>query len=505
MSIKAEDLLQVLREAARSPWLALAAAYVFLALNVDFARDLRWHDGQRLAQVVVLAMAGFLVLLPERGREIAMVWMQWPHWARSVMSLVLLLGLWSAAVAPLPRWALLECVTFVLLLVLAIGVASAWRHPEARREEALVCVFYAAALAYCVKTATVYVTMIAVGPAYDSGFAVEHLGFAVEELFTGFSNVRFFSQVQTLLLPFLLLPAMCWTRTRLQVALLAVVPLIWWMLLIASGTRGTWVAMLAAAVLATLCCGIAGRRWLRWQVFGLVAGLALYVLLIIVLPELLLAPEIRELASSVISRRGEITSLRGREELWQLSLGLIVTHPWLGIGPMHFAQRLSEIGAHPHNSLLQFAVEWGLPVMFLLLAVTVITGARWLLKVYRDQAQAEVGFSAMVQVALLAAISGAAVQSLVDGTLVMPVSQMTLALLVGWAMGRGMSMPMPTVRLRAYGMRFVAAAAAAGLLWAVAPEIGSLAQRELDHLKALKPGPTPRLQARYWTHGWIPD
>jgi len=155
--------------------------------------------------------------------------------------------------------------------------------------------------------------------------------------------------------------------------------------------------------------------------------------------------------------------------------------------------------------LLQFAVEWGLPVMFLLLAVTVITGARWLLKVYRDQAQAEVGFSAMVQVALLAAISGAAVQSLVDGTLVMPVSQMTLALLVGWAMGRGMSMPMPTVRLRANGMRFVAVAAAAGLLWAVAPEIGSLAQRELDHLKALKPGPTPRLQARYWTHGWIPD
>jgi hypothetical protein len=53
-------------------------------------------------------------------------------------------------------------------------------------------------------------------------------------------------------------------------------------------------------------------------------------------------------------------------------------------------------------------------------------------------------------------------------------------------------------------MRVLAALSVLGLLAAVAPEVGRLQQRELEHLQSLQPGNGPRLLPRYWTQGWIP-
>ena len=52
--------------------------------------------------------------------------------------------------------------------------------------------------------------------------------------------------------------------------------------------------------------------------------------------------------------------------LWKQAVNLIKQHPFFGVGPQHFAYYPNEWGAHPHNAVLLFATEWGLPVIHLI-------------------------------------------------------------------------------------------------------------------------------------------
>jgi hypothetical protein len=98
----------------------------------------------------------------------------------------------------------------------------------------------------------------------------------------------------------------------------------------------------------------------------------------------------------------------------------------------------------------------------------------------------------MMMVALLAAITGAAAQAMVDGNVVMPVSQILLALLCGWAMGSALSAaPAIPASVRRSGVAFkcFVLIAASGLAYGVAPELGHLAEREPPPVAAvLAPG-----------------
>ncbi|MEH6789270.1 O-antigen ligase family protein [Parasphingorhabdus sp.] len=65
----------------------------------------------------------------------------------------------------------------------------------------------------------------------------------------------------------------------------------------------------------------------------------------------------------------------GRTEIWLETIRLISDRPWLGFGGMQF-QHVNSAAAgffkHPHNSILQFAFDWGLlgcTAMLLMLAI----------------------------------------------------------------------------------------------------------------------------------------
>jgi len=486
--------LSELRQFVRlMPLLAAAAAYVMLAPNIDFAPDLTWHDGQRLAQLALLMLVGCAVLLPATGRPVWETWALLPRWSRLVLGMVLILGLVSGIVAPLPRWALLEWSSLVLLGMLVFAVAASWRVSSPMRDQILVGVFFATGLAYGVKAVTMYVAMLAVGPEYG-------LGFKTEELFTGFSNVRFFSHVQTMLLPFLVLPALWWGRTPLRCTLLFSIPVAWWMLAIASGTRGSWVALLIGALLAWWFGGKSGSRWMRWQTGALLGGAATYLLFVILVPDWLARP------ASFMHRVDDIISLRGRDVLWELSADLIAQHPWLGIGPMHFAKHLSVLAAHPHNAILQFMAEWGVPAALGITVVWTAGGLAFGLHVRRMASVVEPDRHSMVLVALLAAITGASAQAMVDGILVMPVSQILLALLSGWALGTYFSARAATPasgHRSGLAFRGTVLVAAVILTWSVLPELGRLEERMQAHLRLQPEGPNPKLLPRFWIQGWI--
>jgi hypothetical protein len=479
---------------AAAPWaVLLVAVYVFFAANVDLTAELQWHDGQRLGQLVLMVLFG-AVALAFWGQSVCGTWLLLPRWSRHALGLVLFLGALSSFLATFPRWAFLEWGMMTMLVIMALGIAGVCRSAEALRERGLVLFGFATALAYCVRSVTVYLAMLLVGPSYG-------MQFAVEDLFPGFSNVRFFGHLQTMLLPFLVLPALWWGISPARKTLLMVVPAIWWSLAIASGTRGSWVALLIGMIIVFAILGASAGRWLRQQLLALSCGAIGYVLFIVLLPRWFYP------SASFMFRETDIFSLSSREKLWKLSMDIVFEQPWMGIGPMHFANHLSILAAHPHNAVLQLMVEWGVPAAMMFTAVCAAGGLSWVLRVRRM-----VSVPAMVQerqiftaAALLAALTGAAAQAMVDGIIVMPVSQACLALLTGWALGWSQAgLAVSRVAWQTVWLfRGLTLVAVIGLVLGSWPELGHLEERAQAHLRTVEPGPNPRLLPRFWIHGWI--
>jgi len=476
-----------------SPWaLVVVALFVFLAPNFDFAHALTWHDGQRLAQLGAIVAVLLTLLVPGSAARVTTVWAGLPRAIRYALLTAFALGLMSSAVAQLPRWALLDWGLFLLLIVLGLSIAANRCVLGDRADTVLVLLFFGTAAAYTVTTCLVYGGMLLVAPDLGQGFDIG-------ELYTGFSNVRFFGYVQTMLLPFLLLPAMCWGTTHLRCVMLWSVPAVWWMLVVGSESRGTWVALLAGAIAVILFGGGDGRRWIKWQCAGLLCGLLCYGIFVLGIPQLM------DLPTLFMHRTGDIISLSLRDVLWSKALGFALQHPLLGIGPMHYAYEINEIAAHPHNALLQWFSEWGFPAGFLLTGVWAVGGLSWAAAVRRAAAQGNAD-ARLFRMALLAALTGASAQAMVDGVLVMPASQMLFALLCGWALGMAQSATEP-VRLVGGTERVLLAClvlfAAATVVYGVIPEIGYLAERQQNFLAHAAPG--LRLLPRFWALGWIAD
>lgn len=472
-------------------WLLLPVAiYVFLAPNVEFAPHLTWHDGQRIAQLVLLSifLAGFA--LHGVAASIVEFWTAIPYWSRFTLITAFTLGLCSALQAHIWRWASLEWAMLLLLLFVVLGVAAGIRAGGRPLQRLLVLMFYATAVAYAVKAMVVYLTMLTVGASYG-------MAFEVRELFTGFSNIRFFGHVQTMLLPFLLLPALWWATTLRQRLLLGVVPVLWWTFAVASGTRGTWIALFVGALAVVMFGGRASHRWIKWQVAGLGCGLACYVIFVLLVPYLLAQPV------SFLHRTHDIISLSSREVIWSAAIGFVRENPLFGIGPMHFAYYANAVAAHPHNMILQFMAEWGIPAALMFTTVFAAGGLAFAGHVRHAIKQGD-DHERLVRIALLAALTGAAAQAMVDGVLVMPVSQTVLALLCGWALGMAQTTTQE-VRGASGAARSVLAItvliAVSAVGWAVAPEIGILAERQKNYLSSTIP--EPPLLPRFWALGWI--
>jgi len=473
------------------PWTLFAtAAYIFLAPNVDLAIMLQWHDGQRLAQLTLLAVV--VLVVGVRGVSRGGLYAAWPPLSfpvRAALLVAFALGLVSSLDAPLMRWAMLEWGMSWLMVVLTLSIAAECRLAGRQMDQKLVILFFATAMAYATSVGAVYVTMLMVAPVYGQSLDLR-------ELYIGFSNVRFFGHLQTMVLPFLLLPAMWWGTTKGRSFLFWAVPVVWWMLMIGAGTRGTWGGVIVGVAVVACCGGIAGRRWIQWQIAGFLGGLACYALFVLIVPELLQLPTL------YLHRNGEIMSLSLRDILWNKALAFTASHPLFGVGPMHFAYYSTDIGAHPHNVVLQWLAEWGIPAAVLLTGVCATGGIAFLRHV-RSAGFAVENRTSMIRVALLAALAGAGAQAMVDGVFVMPVSQITLALLCGWALALALEAKIARNSLvferGLFGM--LTLVAAIGVACGVAPEIGHIGARERAYLSTKPPGTW--LMPRFWAQGYI--
>lgn len=234
-------------------------------------------------------------------------------------------------------------------------------------------------------------------------------------LISGFDNPRILNQLQVMLLPLLLLPFITLSLAkyqRLSVFLMA----IHWMAMIQTEARGAILSLTLAGALVLYFNRAADRKTiLKPLAQSILVGLALWAVLIVVIPYLLIGE------TNLRFRTGS----SGRAELWLYALNSIRDNFWLGLGPMSFAWAEGKplFNAHPHNSSLQILYEYGF-LVFLVLLIWVTRALHIALKKIDSDLHRE------TDTVVLFSILSALCYSQLSGVIVMPITQLMLVFLI---------------------------------------------------------------------------
>lgn len=388
-----------------------------LALFVNFML-MGGHDHQRLVELATVLIGAGIVLVACPSVLVGM----FAGPAGKVLAAFFALGIFGATAAFSPRLAAFEVANLFLLYLLASAIATeiARRGQRAMRL-ILGCMGVACAMYACLFFGT-YLGSIGLGKSL-----------ALEDFTPNFSNIRFFNHAQTLTLPLLVLLCCSTPRASKLGKLWLAVTAYWWMALLATNGRGTLVGIAAASVVVAVLARRRARQYLRTMALTVVLGLLAYGVFLVAIPAMLGIPGINAVAYVVDRTTADPTS--GRTVLWHQAMAMAAQHPWLGVGPMHFAHQEGVVHtcAHPHNWVFQIAAEWGLPALLCLL-IAIGLGLRALLRAGGRIAAGDTDNEATFA-ALLAGAVAVLVDGLVSGIVVMPQSELTVALHLGCALG----------------------------------------------------------------------
>lgn len=443
-----------------------------------------WHDEQRALQIVVLSLLGPLILW-----RLAREW-QWRAVRPPVpLIAVFLLGLASALRSSQTGHGLADLALYASLFLLAQGVALALAQRGAESVRIVGRLALLLALGHAVGILTRYAAALQLQSPMDTMV-----------LLLGYANPRFPSALYALLTPLVAALAVDRSERRDLRFVADVVLILLWCFNIALQTRAVGFAyVLAVPTIVVLLGWRATSAMMTRLAVTAVLGAALYGVMFLGIPQWIGA------GLAQASREGLLAG-SGREALLRMGWESIRQAPLLGVGPMGFAAIANKIGAHPHNWIVQLAVEWGVPAALL----TVVMVARGLgsasLRIRQLVSEAYPAAPAAVG-AFLAVVVGL-IYGLVDGNLVMPVSQTAFFIAVGILLGTTMP-PVasqadsgPVTRGVRTALLAAAATAAVYLAWYTIQTLQRQEARRAWHEQNRMP--TPNLLPRFWEQGLIP-
>jgi O-antigen ligase len=457
--------------------------YFFLSLIFVFflvvAPSLAEHDMQRVGQVAVGVVSLVFLLSKSLHCDGSLFFGRTSGY---LLFLVAISGVISSAFSHRFSWAISD----VCLFVVCCGIANFFAVVRVQiGAVADRCLGYFLLILCLVKTTQFFSSAL-------GAFLNEAGKLDLDLLVVGFSNKRFYGQFQTFTLPLLAVPLLLHTFKPSTKAWIFGLLACWWMIAICGGTRGTWLGMgCAAAVL--FFCGPFGRRWCCWQLAATAVGLLLFWCLFSLLPGYL-GIEILNFAGDRLT-----TSLSARDVIWHQAWEMIKERPLLGFGPMHFADIHNPVAAHPHQAILQWACEWGVPST-LLVGWLAARGLFSTLMLIRKKAASSEPVD-LLRICLFASLLGALAQSMVDGVIVMPYSQLWLAIVVGWLLGihEWAVKPEPTGPILRWGWLGTLAIAVGFLVYVVARDFPHLDEREQQYGHDFG----GNFQPRFWLQGVI--
>ncbi len=373
------------------------------------------YDLKRILVIVFVVVA--MVLLSCRKSVPITILSPYTCW---VVCVIFILGFISALNSKHPFWSLLELANFLLLFCLfyIVGVLIA----DIGKTVVLQYFFwFALFFSVCIS---VKFFLLLLFHAFDANRPDVH------SLVAGFMNVRFFNQLQVMLMPLLCLSFYIEQLNKYkQAAMLAFSVL--WLILLQSEARGALLAMVVAAFVVYSFLPVDLRKaFIRPIMKAVAIGTLLWLVLIIIIPLFIFDSQIWQLR----------TNSSGRIDMWIYILQTIPECVWLGYGPMSFAWAEAKPlpNAHPHNALLQFLYEFGLVTFVFVSSWSVLKLATMLKKLelfLTQQTVIERNTNKQIQreetdIVLVFALCSVWVYAMFDGVIVMPLSQALLAALL---------------------------------------------------------------------------
>lgn len=324
---------------------SVLSGYITGYLGVDNAYDLK----RILVVLFIVCSAVGLLWRPSIPIIVPSSFTLW------VVASLFILGLISTFFSQHPFWSFVELANFLLLLSLfyVIGVLIA----DIGRTAALQY-FFGFALFFSVCIAVKFFLLL-LFHALDANRPDVH------SLVAGFMNVRFFNQLQVMLLPLLCLSFYIEQLKKYKRAAMLVFGVLW-LILLQSEARGAVLALLVAAVVVyRFLPASLGKAFIRPIMKAVAFGTLLWLVLIIIIPLFIFDSPIWQLR----------TNSSGRIDMWIYILHAIPERIGLGYGPMSFAWAEARPlpNAHPHNALMQFLYEFGVVAFILATSWSLIT------------------------------------------------------------------------------------------------------------------------------------
>lgn len=409
------------------------------------------HDSQRMVELF------FICLLLIKSIEIrkSISYLPMGKFIRYALYFLTALAIASSMMAASPRHAIIEITLFSGLFYLAFYIARLYQENSLQLINRLIYSFWGGIMLSMVAFYVGYITATAFKTPVNWPGPI-----------TGFNNVRFFNQYQLWTLGLIVLPLLAFELKNLRTRYWLHLGLIcWWVMLFHSASRGvllSWVLgiLITAAVYKNLAW-----PFIRLQLIHMTSGFLLFQILFRLIPFL------RE--SAVVTGTIVRDTTSDRFALWNQALQLIQEHPLFGVGPMHFAW-YSPISAHPHNSILQIMCEWGLPAALLIFAIVFYALRSWLIKFDTSKLQSQTAHDRNLAIILFFTAATNAAYSLVDGVIVMPISQVMMFTFIGLMLGYyhlGNKAETGIIKKTNHINRLFAGILLTALVWSILPEI----------------------------------
>lgn len=424
---------------------------VTLSLNYSLLPNLSSHDDKRVLELLLISTTLLWVVLG--GISTVPACLLWKIQTRYAAYLLLALACVSAWLSASPPHAVQEISVFAGLFYVCQLTAVLWREYHLKLVQWLV---YAVLLCAVLYMAGFYA-------GYLASF-LESIPLRWPEPFLGCFNVRFFNQYQLWTLSLLCLPLLGSTIKRTAIRRwLFIILTCWWVLLFASAGRGVLLAWLFAMLITAGYYRQLARPLLRLHLTGFITGLIGYGVLFYLLPSFVVG--------GILTRTVFRDSTSDRIGLWKQAVSMIEAHPWFGVGPIHYAWYPNAIAAHPHNSVLQLAAEWGLPATVLILTLAGYGVFCWLKRF--NSVSLQTVDHPDVAVTLFFTLVANASYSLVDGVIVMPLSQVMMAVVIGLMIGlyNNDNQPPYGVNSKDLVQRIFAGIVLIAMVWSVMPEL----------------------------------
>ncbi|MCX7122298.1 MAG: O-antigen ligase family protein [Gammaproteobacteria bacterium] len=366
------------------------------------------YELQRVLEWILIGLSLLHLGIDQPVRQHAFAFLQGLcTYQKILLALIFILGLISSLHAVYPAYALLEYTTFCGLFFTTLLFTGLFCL---KKEGYLQC-FYAFILitfgVSCVTALLMLYDMLNL-PGFDKGGDMMYTILASP----GYMNRRFYDDVACMVLPILI--GLAYRKDGKKIQINWVV----FMILAYMYTRGIishsriyLFEPLALFVLFPIFYKRKALPFLGIQFAAIIVGAALYALFYMH----------HGLTPGEFPGR---TFLNHRYLLWSISIHLMIHHPLLGVGPLHFnlyAFPFEISAAHPHSAVMVIGAEWGL-VVLLSLGALVITGLFGCVK-----------NNHLVSMPLMGSLLGALMMAQVDGLILMPAGQMMLCLILAWA------------------------------------------------------------------------